>query len=279
MNMLPSKIHDHNNDLDYMLVGDYYFPDFKPFEVPPLGKYGRMRLRYLKEHRPCTYTVLLLSGKLYYDLHDADETAQRMLDQLIPQMAKDADVTEEMKTSDPMRWIGMMNSMIFVKEYFRRFALLSFYSKKYSLYIFITLISLTTASNPPIIPYGVSLKLHSVAKSIMPLRMGSRVRIPHRTAAVLAERLSQPFGVSHWGESSGKARASAGKPESEYILFAAIKGLPGLGRAVFSVPKYPVSPDVGGFVWRAQSTVPTEKDCRCSAFCRLTHQTKGGTTE
>lgn len=109
MNMLPSKIHDHNNDLDYMLVGDYYLPELKPFEAPPLGKYGRMRLRYLKKHRPCTYTALLLSGKLYDDLHDADETAQRMLDQLIPQMAKDADVTEEMKASDPMRWIGMMN--------------------------------------------------------------------------------------------------------------------------------------------------------------------------
>ena len=170
-------------------------------------------------------------------------------------------------------------SMIFVKEYFRCFALLSFCSKKFSLCIFIALIALTIALNLPIILDGVSLKLHSVAKSIMPLRMGSRVRIPHRTAAVLAERLSRPIGVSHWGVSSGKARASAVKPESEYILFAAIKGLPGLGRAVFSVPKYPVPPDGGGLVWRAQSTVPTEKDCRCSAFCRLAHQTKGGTTE
>ena len=100
MNMLPSKIHDHNNDLDYMLVGDYYLPELKPFEAPPLGKCGRMRLCYLKKHRPCTYTELLLSGKLYDDLHDADETVQRMLDQRIPQMAKDADVTEEMKISN-----------------------------------------------------------------------------------------------------------------------------------------------------------------------------------
>ena len=82
---------------------------------------------------------------------------------------------------------------VFVKEYFQCFALLFFCSKDF-LYIFIEHIALTTASNPPIIPYGVSLKLHSVAKSIMPLRMGSRVRIPHRTAAVLAERLSRPFG-------------------------------------------------------------------------------------
>ena len=111
MNTLPSKIHNYNNGLDYTLVGNYYLPELKPFEAPPLGKYGRMRLRYLKEHRPCTYTALLLSGKLYDDLHDADETAQRMLDQLIPQMAKDAGVTEEMKASDPMRWIGMMNTI------------------------------------------------------------------------------------------------------------------------------------------------------------------------
>lgn len=111
MNMLPSKIHDHNNGLDYTLVGDYYLPDLKPFKAPPLCKYGRMRLRYLKKHRPCTYTALLLSGKLYDDLYEADKTAQRMLDQLIPQMVKDADVTEEMKASDPMRWIGMMNTI------------------------------------------------------------------------------------------------------------------------------------------------------------------------
>ena len=98
--MLPSKIHGYINGLDYTLVGDYYLPDLKPFEAPPLGKYGRMRLRYLKEHHPCTYTALLLSGKLYDDLHDADETAQTMLDQRIPQMAKNDDVTEEMKISN-----------------------------------------------------------------------------------------------------------------------------------------------------------------------------------
>ena len=99
-------------EIHYAQVGEYQLPLLtlpQTDDSEPLGKYGRMRLRYLKEHRPCTYTALLLSGKLYDDLHDADETAQRMLDQLIPQMAKDADVTEEMKASDPMRWIGMMN--------------------------------------------------------------------------------------------------------------------------------------------------------------------------
>ena len=99
-------------EIHYAQVGEYQLPLLtmpQTDDTEPLGKYGRMRLRYLKKHRPCTYTALLLSGKLYDDLHDADETAQRMLDQLIPQMAKDADVTEEMKASDPMRWIGMMN--------------------------------------------------------------------------------------------------------------------------------------------------------------------------
>jgi len=49
------------------------------------------------------------------------------------------------------------------------------------------------------------------------------------------------------------------KPESEYILFATIKGLPGLGRAVFSVPKYPVSPDGGGFVWALKALCRPKK--------------------
>ena len=109
--MLPSKIHDHNNNLDYTLVGNYYLPELEPFEAPPLGKYGRMRLRYLKEHRPWLYSRLLLSGKLYDDLNEVDAEAQRLLDQMIPQMAAEAGVDEELKTADPMKWVGIMNTI------------------------------------------------------------------------------------------------------------------------------------------------------------------------
>ena len=76
-----------------------------------MGKYGMMRMQYLKEHRPGLYTELLLSGKLNDDLHQADVQAQHLLDTMIPQMAKDAGVTEQMKMTDQLRWVGMMNAV------------------------------------------------------------------------------------------------------------------------------------------------------------------------
>lgn len=111
MNTLPSRIHDSKNGLDYTLVGDYYLPDIEIEASQPLGKYGRARMKYLKEHRPGLYSRLLLSGKLYNDLHEVDANAQRLLDQMIPQMAAEAGVDEGLKAADPMRWVRMMNAI------------------------------------------------------------------------------------------------------------------------------------------------------------------------
>ena len=87
-------------------------PDLKLTEQPekPLGKYGRMRKAYLKEHRPLIYNQLLLTEKLYPHLIEIDETAQSRLEQMMPQLAKDAGATEQLKASDPMRWVGLMNT-------------------------------------------------------------------------------------------------------------------------------------------------------------------------
>ena len=92
--------------------GDYQIPDLKLTEQPekPLGKYGRMRRAYLKEHRPLIYNQLLLTEKLYPHLIEIDETAQSRLEQMMPQLAKDAGATEQLKASDPMRWVGLMNT-------------------------------------------------------------------------------------------------------------------------------------------------------------------------
>ena len=100
------------NSLTYTMNGDYQIPDLKLTEQPekPLGKYGRMRKAYLKEHRPLIYNQLLLTEKLYPHLIEIDETAQSRLEQLIPQLAKDAGATEQLKASDPMRWVGLMNT-------------------------------------------------------------------------------------------------------------------------------------------------------------------------
>ena len=101
-----------DNSLTYTMNGDYQIPDLKLTEQPekPLGKYGRMRKAYLKEHRPLIYNQLLLTEKLYPHLIEIDETAQSRLEQMMPQLAKDAGATEQLKASDPMRWVGLMNT-------------------------------------------------------------------------------------------------------------------------------------------------------------------------
>ena len=69
-----------NNPMTYIQNGDYLIPDLKLSQQPekPLGKYGRMRKTYLKEHRPILYNQMLLSEKLYQHLLEIDETAQKM---------------------------------------------------------------------------------------------------------------------------------------------------------------------------------------------------------
>ena len=101
-----------NNTLTYTKNGDYLIPDLKLSEQQskPLGKYGRMRKAYLKEHRPILYNHLLMSEKLYPHLIEIDETAQTRLEQMMPQLAKEAGATEELKAADPMKWAGLMNT-------------------------------------------------------------------------------------------------------------------------------------------------------------------------
>ena len=87
------------NNLNYTRNGDYLIPDLKLTEQPPkpLGKYGRMRKAYLKEHRPLIYNQLLMTEKLYPHLAEIDETANRRLEQMMPPLAESAGVTEQLK--------------------------------------------------------------------------------------------------------------------------------------------------------------------------------------
>lgn len=100
------------NNLTYTRNGDYLIPDLKLSEQPekPLGKYGRMRKAYLKQHRPILYNRLLMSEKLYPHLLEIDETANRRLAQMIPRLAEAAGATEQLKAADPMQWVGLMNT-------------------------------------------------------------------------------------------------------------------------------------------------------------------------
>ena len=100
------------NPMNYIQNGDYLIPDLKLSEQPekPLGKYGRMRKTYLKEHRPILYNQLLMTEKLYPHLLEIDETANSRLEQMMPQLAEAAGATEELKARDPMAWVGLMNT-------------------------------------------------------------------------------------------------------------------------------------------------------------------------
>ena len=77
----------------------------------PVRKYVRMRQRYLKEHRPGLYSSLILSEKLYPHLLEIDRAACERMDAMLPRMMEAAGVTEELKARDPMRWVGLMNTL------------------------------------------------------------------------------------------------------------------------------------------------------------------------
>ena len=98
------------NNLTYTRNGDYLIPDLKLEETKPLGRYGRMRRDYLKEHRPVLFNAMMVNGKLYPHLSEIEQTMNRRLEQMMPQLAKEAGATEELKARDPMTWVGLMNN-------------------------------------------------------------------------------------------------------------------------------------------------------------------------
>ena len=100
-------------ELTYTQVGDYLLPNLvmDPQPEGEIGKYGRMRKRYLKERRDGTYTAMVLKGTLTQHLIDTNTAARDMMDTLIRQMAQAEGVTEELKRHDQMAWVQRMNSI------------------------------------------------------------------------------------------------------------------------------------------------------------------------
>ena len=77
----------------------------------PLGKYGTMRMNYLKNHRKVFFDILLIKGELMKHIYDTQETASQMMEQLTEQMMKSQGVTEELKENNQMLWVQMMNNI------------------------------------------------------------------------------------------------------------------------------------------------------------------------
>ena len=100
-------------EITYTRKGDYNLPNLLPPQEEPVphGKYALLRKKFLKEHRRITYTNLLTSGKLSSHLAEIQQTAQRRMEEIVAQMAKAEGVTEELKASDQMKWVGLMNNI------------------------------------------------------------------------------------------------------------------------------------------------------------------------
>ena len=101
------------NGIEYELRGEQYYPllDLGEQTTYEIGKYGKLHLEFIKKHRRGTYTTLLIENRLNEHLHRVDEQAHEQIDIHIAQMAKQMGVTEELKASDPMRWVQMMNNI------------------------------------------------------------------------------------------------------------------------------------------------------------------------
>jgi hypothetical protein len=99
-------------EMTYTRNGDYLIPDLSLSETTetPLGKYGRMRKTYLKEHRPVLFSNLLLTEQLYPHLREIDREAQNRLETMMPRLMQAAGITEIMKAENPMQWVGLMNN-------------------------------------------------------------------------------------------------------------------------------------------------------------------------
>ena len=97
----------------YTKSGDYYIPDITLPEGSnrKIGKYGRMRHRYLKEHRPVIYSTMILDGTLWEHLAEVDIACNNRLDVLISGMQENQGITEALKARDPMAWVGAINNI------------------------------------------------------------------------------------------------------------------------------------------------------------------------
>ena len=99
-------------NVQYIRSRDYFIPDLKlPEETRPIGKWGRMHRKYLKEHHPVQFNNLVLSGNLWTYLADLNKQALQRMDTLIAQMQSAEGITETLKAADPIAWVQPMNNI------------------------------------------------------------------------------------------------------------------------------------------------------------------------
>ena len=90
------------------LIPDIALPEHTDYQI---GKYGRMHLDYIKQHRRGRYTTLLTEGRLNARLHEIDLEAKKMLETIIPRLATERGIDEDLKARDMLRWVSEMNNI------------------------------------------------------------------------------------------------------------------------------------------------------------------------
>jgi hypothetical protein len=98
---------------NYRQEGDYLIPNLTLPDASDyrIGKYGRMRRSYLKEHHPALYSALILGGTLFKHLSEIDQSCNERMESIITAMAKQEGVTESLKAADQMEWVRRMNNI------------------------------------------------------------------------------------------------------------------------------------------------------------------------
>lgn len=111
---VKNRFIDEKTGIEYIKQGDYYLPNLvlAPEETNyKIGKYGRMKLNYLKNHRKAEYTILFMESRLNRYLHEIDIACEERVKTIISQLVKQENVTEELKATNQMEWVGKMNSI------------------------------------------------------------------------------------------------------------------------------------------------------------------------
>ncbi len=110
---LKERFIDERTGIEYVRQGDYYIPNLvlpKQKKIH-LNKYGRMRLNYLKEHKKAEYTIMFMENTLINHLEEIQETATKRVDEIINKLKAQSNLTEDMKNTDMLYWVGTMNTI------------------------------------------------------------------------------------------------------------------------------------------------------------------------
>ena len=110
---LKERFIDERTGIEYVRQGDYYIPNLvlpKQKKIH-LNKYGRMRLNYLKEHKKAEYTIMFMENTLINHLEEIQETATKRVDEIINKLKAQSNLTEDMKNTDMLYWVGTMTTI------------------------------------------------------------------------------------------------------------------------------------------------------------------------